>query len=177
MAKVRPKTLRNIRDVDRLHSVLQGFIGRKCWQVRFRYGDELVLHCGRRLSYHAPQLKHLQRGEWQFGTRGTAWTLVAPEGEVTSADGDEATLLPRINILEGQKITDIAVSSPRNILTITFGKQYFFRVIPTAADDKYDLPYWELFMPDHLLVSFGPGRQWTLERSDVPMRAKRRSSA
>ena len=49
-------------------------------------------------------------------------------------------------------------------------------VTPSARNRRSDVPYWELFMPNHRLVAFGPGNGWSHRRSDVTPRRQSRTS-
>lgn len=157
------------RDLSVLHSTIQGLIGKKCWRVAFTYGGELALDFGRGIAYELPALAGKKRGEWRFGTRGTPWQLFTPDGMVLSKHGTEDDLEAQAKVLEGRKVTGFSVSVPDNALTISFNGSYLFRVIPTIADDKHDVPYWELFMPGHRLITAGPGARWSSQPSNLPM--------
>jgi hypothetical protein len=156
------------RDLSLLHSTVQGLIGKKCWRVAFTYGGELALDLGRGIAYGLPALAGKKRGEWRFGTRGTPWQLFTPDGLILSKQGSEDELESQAKVLEGRKVTGFSVSVPDSALTISFNGSYLFRVTPTAADDKYGLPYWELFMPGHRLIAAGPGPRWSSQPSNLP---------
>lgn len=153
-------------DLTLLRSTIDGLVGKKCWRAAFTYGDELTLHFGRKVQYGLPAMAGKQKGEWRLGTRGTAWKLFTPNGLISSAKGAQTALESQVKVLEGRQVTNVSVSIPDNVLTVAFGNDYLFRVLPSAADDKVDLPYWELFMPNHKLVSFGPGDSWWCQPSD-----------
>jgi len=153
-------------DLDELHSVISSIIGKKCWRVNFTYGGSLSLHLGRQVPYTAPQMRGKKKGQWILGTVGTAWTLFTPHGVVSSKQKDEKKLEAKAKALEGRKVTRVNISVPDTVLTVTFDNDHLFQVTPTRNDARSSLPYWELYMPDHELVTFGPGNAWSHSRSD-----------
>ena len=144
-------------------------VGKECWKAAFGYDGELRLHFGASLPYESPQMAGQFKGEWRLGTCGTAWILLKPNGFVSSKHGFEHDLEKKVKVLEGSRITRLDVSVPSNTLNIAFSNRWLFQIVPSPEDDRYDLPYWQLFMPDHMVVSFGPGRHWSCRRSDVPI--------
>lgn len=158
-------------DLNLLHVAIGGLIGRKCWKVAFTYGGELTLHFGRRLSYGTPQLADEKHGEWELDTRASSWVLFTPSGAVSDRDGEEANLEVKLRALQGREVTRINVGVPDNVLSVEFGGQHMFQIVPkkTRIAKKDDLSDWELFMPHHQMVTFGPGKTWSRRRSDVPM--------
>ena len=70
-------------------------------------------------------------------------------------------------MLGNAKVVDFKIGIPNNIITVEFENNCLLRIIPSPKDDKFDLPYWDLFMPNHMVVSFGPGSRWSYRRSDV----------
>ncbi|HEY5315438.1 MAG TPA: hypothetical protein VIK18_23105, partial [Pirellulales bacterium] len=72
-----------------------------------------------------------------------------------------------LTILENSQVSGVEISLPDNALTVLFSNQCLFRVVPMADDDVDGVPYWELFMPGNMFVSFGPGTRWSYRRSDV----------
>jgi hypothetical protein len=100
-----------------------------------------------RIAY--PEVLHLDvRDEegalWQFATQDASWlprdpvelrhkTIVAAE-----IDWDTGTL--RCELSEGSAFT----------------------VIPAPQEEADDPPNWELFMPNGLLLDFGPGARWRI---------------
>lgn len=142
-----------------------GIVGKKCWKVAIAFGGELHLHFG---AHVVPKMAGKTKGSWRFGTCGTSWTLVTPKGKISSTERDVDDLKAKIRVLEGSKVRGFKVSTiATGILSIAFDNGCVLLVIPTAEDDKHDLPYWELFMPGHRMVTFGPGkRAWWAGPSD-----------
>ena len=153
-----------------LYRMLQSLRGKKCWKVEFGFGGELHLHCGARISYDNPRMAGNSKGAWIFGTCGTPWHLVTPDESVSYPSRSEQELEPHIKQLEGATVTDINVSFPDGTLAISFNTKQCLFVTPTARDRRSAVPYWELFIPRHRLITFGPGNNWTLSRSNVPAR-------
>ncbi len=163
------KAVARSTDLDRLHGVVGGLLNQKCWKVGFGYGEELRLHLGARIPYGSPRMAGKYMGEWRLATCGTTWVLFTPKnGLVHSNRGSERTLAAKAKVLEGARIESLDVSVPSNALVIRFSNKCLFMVIPQPQDDRYDLPYWELFTPNHMVLAFGPGKRWSFTRSDVP---------
>lgn len=155
-------------DWESLLEIIQGWIGEKCWKVAFSYGSELRLHFGARRSYAHPRLAGQKKGSWIFGTCGTSWALMTPDGRISSDGASEEELEQRVAILERSKVTSIAFSIPDNGLFIGFSNDCLLHVTPVRSDDKSGVPYWELFLPGDLFVAFGPGKSWSCRRADLP---------
>ena len=156
--------------VSKLHSVISDLAGQRCWKSEFAYGDELTLHFGRRSRIRHPKLPDETEGEWILGTCGTAWSLFTPTGIVRSRAEVTKDIEQSVKAIENSKVTEIDVSIPGNILTLTFSNGCLFRILPTISkeDVSDEVPSWELFMPGNMFVAFGPGTRWSLKRADVP---------
>lgn len=161
------KPIKNSCDLRKLPRTTEGIIGKKCWKIAFGYGGELHLHFGAKIPYENPKLAGQKKGEWRFNTCGTKWTLVSPDMSVSSHGADDKVLESKLKVLLNANVKHFEVSIPNNIVTVVFDNDCLLLVIPGPADDKFKLPYWELFTPNHMVVSFGPGRRWSYRRSDV----------
>jgi len=156
-------------DLYKLHQIIGGIVGKRCWRVGFGYGGDLRLHFGKKIAYENRMMEDEKKGAWRFATSGTSWKLVTPKLSVSSKTGKERNLERKARTLEGKAVTKIEFILPSNIIRFTFTNKCWFLVIPDAEDDKYDLPYWKLFMPDGMLVTFGPGKHWSCMPSDLPI--------
>ncbi|HUY31720.1 MAG TPA: hypothetical protein VMV69_02995 [Pirellulales bacterium] len=164
--KMHSKTMtpNNISTKADARGAIKGLAGKKCWKAGFAYGGELHLHFGAHVPCSNPRMAGRTKGSWRLGTCGTSWTLLTPNGKVTSGRG-EKKLESSIKSVEGATVRRCHVKG--RILTIGFDNECTLLIIPTAEDDKYeDVPYWELFMPRHMMVAFGPGNAWSYRRSD-----------
>ncbi|MEC4985612.1 MAG: hypothetical protein SAK42_16055, partial [Oscillatoria sp. PMC 1076.18] len=75
-----------------------------------------------------------------------------------------------IKLLEGNEISQFKLNYPDLVLKISFNNKYELQVFPDWEDD-YDLPYWELFTTNNMVLQLGVGRSWSYQRSDLPMNA------
>jgi hypothetical protein len=82
-----------------------GVIGKKCWKATFSYGGELCLHMGARVSYESPAMAGEKKGSWVFGTRGTAWRLIADTGRRISSEQGEDALDKKVRVLEDSTVS------------------------------------------------------------------------
>jgi hypothetical protein len=108
------------------------------------------------------------KGAWILGTRGTSWRLHSPAGTLASSDDPERAR-QQIAAIEGAKVSAFAVGESDPTLRVSFDNGCQLLVLPTSEDDAWDLPYWELFTPGHMLLEFGPGGVWSYTRSDKPV--------
>lgn len=161
------RSISRAKNPDKLHELVRGIVGQKCWKATFSYGGELVLHFGARLPCDHPKMDDEFEGEWIFGTCGTAWELSTPTERVLSVERGEAELEKKVAVLENRKVTRFQVTG--DVLAISFNNHCTLRVVPTAEDARHEVPYWELFMPKDMFVQFRPGAIWSYKRSDVPV--------
>ncbi len=159
-----------------LYALVQGLQGKKCWKAAFGCGGEFHLHFGARIPCQNPKMAGESKGAWIFGTCGTPWHLVTAEGSVSSENRTEEELAPQIRELEGATVTNVAISLPDGAITIYFTNKRRLLVTPSARDRRYEVPYWELFMPNHGFLAFGPGIRWSHGRSDVTPQYQSRKS-
>ena len=161
------KEVKGSSDLRKLARTIEGIVGKSCAKIAFGYGGELHLHFGAKLPYENPKLSGGTKGEWRLNTCGTGWVLFTPHGCVASTSVNEAFLQSELRVLGNAKVVDFEIGIPNNIITVEFENNCLLRIIPSPKDDKFDLPYWDLFMPNHMVVSFGPGSRWSYRRSDV----------
>ncbi len=158
-------------DLDRLREVVGGIVGQPCWRVHFSYGGELCLHAGERLPYAHPALADKQRGAWILGTRGTAWRVESPDAtRATSADEPDQAKA-RLAPLETASLTAVAIGGDDLSLTVSFDNGWKLCLTPTPEIEGRDLLLWELFTPERMLLTFGPGKVWSYTRADQPAKA------
>ena len=153
---------------ESLREIVHPVIGQPCWKACLGYADELRLHLGARVPYAHAKLAGKFHGEWDFGSRGTTWELVNSFGPVTTSDDSSETIQRHLRVLEGTTVTGFDVERTDLRLTVSFSNGCQLRLISIPSDDEWEMPYWELFAPNHMLLTFGPGGVWTYERSNVP---------
>ena len=155
------------RPTARLGRLVGGLIGKKCWRVDFGYGGALSLHFGRQIRYENSKMDGKRKGSWILDTCGTPWVLAATTEVVSSNDASEAELEAKVTALEGRTVVNLSILMPARILALTLSGKYSFLIVPTDADRRHELPYWELFTPGRQLIAFGPGKRWSCRASDV----------
>lgn len=161
--KGRSRTKQRIMTWIKVKSAIHG---KTCWKVAFTYGGQLCFHFGRKIAYEHPKLANQFKGEWILNTCGTEWSVQTPSGWVTSSF-DEKAAQSRLKVLEGHRITRF--SQLHSWLIVEFGKSFTLFVCPSVRDTKYDVPYWELYAPGHLVCSIGQRKTVTCRRSDLLM--------
>ncbi|WP_224409279.1 hypothetical protein [Oscillatoria salina] len=184
-------------DLKQLQEIVKNICGEICWEAKLSYGDELSLEIGDKIPYSHKLMKNKQKGSWTFGTRGSQWklysiyfTLDFPANSqntvsllnsseisrkriselIVSSESELEIIKEKIKLVEGNEISKFELEYPSLVLKISFNNKYELQVFPDWEDD-YDLPYWELFTPDNMLLQLGVGRSWSYQRSDLPMNA------
>jgi hypothetical protein len=132
-------------------TILDTLTGQKVLAARTSYGDELQLHFGRPRPYRIPQLADRPRGEWVLTTRASPWRL--------DGAADVAALV-------GSRVARVALSFPDLELRITFDGELAFAIPVNEESDG--LAAWELFTPDALVLTAGPGRCWSVSKDTSP---------
>jgi hypothetical protein len=159
------KPLSRSKNTERLYDRLRGLKGRRCSKIEFGYGGEVLLHFGRPRNGGKDKA-----GQWIINTCGTDWLLFTPAGLLRSADEEEIREAG-VRRLEKTSVQNIYVGVPNDVLMVDFSNGSTLRIAPMSHDDNYDnVPYWEVFTPDNLLIAVGPKHQWQARRSDKPMR-------
>ncbi len=160
----RPKVVqvKSSGDLDKIKELTSGILGELCWEARLGHGDELKLEIGAKFSDWVGD-----HGEWMLGSRGTAWKLLSPDGTLVAEDYDRDDNTPsevsqKIQVMVDRRITAFEVLYPSLGLKVTFDNSNILTIIPTAKDDDWELPYWELYTPNGVLM-VGPKMQWAYE--------------
>jgi len=131
-------------DLGAIHTIVDQLLGETCWQAKFSYGDELTLH---------------------FGTRGTNWQLSRASHCIVNSDATPETMRENVRQIEGLALTALDINYPSLGLILTFEEQLQLSVLPCLADDEYELPYWELFTPEHYVLKVGSRLTWSYTRA------------
>jgi hypothetical protein len=153
--------------------ITQKNLGKTCCKTIISYGDELRLEIGDRIACQPKAIAGQEESEWEFGTRGTDWQLIADYGNLLTNSAENVEVFKsKVKILEGTTITKFETNYPDLVLTIGFSNGCELKLFPDLADDS-EVSCWELFTPDNMLLTLEPGGIWTYTRSDVPMGEKK----
>jgi len=158
------KTL-NTSDLRIVHTIVDRLLCETCWQAKFSYGDELTLHFGDRVSYAQSSMANLEKGSWILGTRGTNWQLSRASHCIVNSDATPEIMRENVRQIEGLALTALDINYPSLGLILTFEEQLQLSVLPCLADDEYELPYWELFTPEHYVLKVGSRLTWSYTRA------------
>jgi hypothetical protein len=154
----------NPQDLQLLKKLIKPLIGEFCWLVKTSYGDELTIHSGKKIPYTSNKMSHFEKGEWIIGSRASYWQLEAHSETIVDSRCDIEDIKSKSKVIERKTITDIDLSYPEMILTVLFGDEYKLKIFPD--NDGWDLPYWEIFMPDKKLIQLESKTQWTYFNAD-----------
>jgi hypothetical protein len=155
-------------DLDEINELVRGISNKKCWKASFSYGDELMLHIGARVAYSSKAMAGHEKGEWLLGTRGTDWSLTSGAEVIVTSDDLSDVSRGKVQLIENTEVNDFQIDYPTLALVIVLGGSYSLSILPDREQRSFDLPYWELFTPNHMLLKVGPNNSWTYTRSDLP---------
>jgi hypothetical protein len=150
-------------DLNQLLQIMNGLIGETCWKAKLSYGDELTLHIGEKIPYSQKSMAGKEKGAWILGTRATQWQLNCLDKVVVSSEDDPELIKNKISIIKENTITNVQISYPNLILTVSFENKCDLILFPNKED--VDLPYWEVFTPDQMVIKVGPGITWSIKSS------------
>lgn len=165
MIETQVKNIIQPSDLNQLLQIMNGLIGETCWKANLSYGDELTLHIGEKILYSQKSMAGKEKGAWILGTRATQWQLDYLAKVVVSSNDDPEIIKNKINIIKENTIINIKISYPNLILTVSFGNKCDLILFPDKEDT--DLPYWEVFTPDQMVIKVGPGTIWSIKSSNT----------
>ena len=166
-------------DMGDLEAILNRLVDLPLLAVRTAYGQELRLDFGQSVPFRSPLLAGRVRGAWVLGTRASPWRVMRSNEFAADAqqDANEMDLAE----LVGATVTRARVSYPDLDLTLSFDGGTAFTVSVDRDENDHDendhdendhdesiLSAWELFTPDRLVLTVGPGRRWSLTPVDSP---------
>lgn len=157
-------------DLDRPNEIIWKMLRATCWRADLSHGDELRFHIGERLPYSQPSMAGREKGAWMLGTRESAWRIESQTGTLVSSEEDPRVLKQKLQHVEGTAIITFTIGYPDLSLTMNFSKPsalYALKVFPNT-ESEVDLPYWELFTPNRMLLKVGPGAVWAYISADHP---------
>ncbi|GAA6614660.1 hypothetical protein [Scytonema sp. NUACC26] len=165
------KLVNNITELSNLepfNQVISGLIGETCWQANLSYGDELILHFGKRIPYSQKSMIGKEKGAWILGTQATQWQIDSPSETIVTSEDDSEIIKQRLDTIENSAIAAVEVNYPNLALSIIFNNNYKLVLLPNNEDGEegIDLPYWEIFTPHHMVLKVGSGSTWSYTSSD-----------
>ena len=163
-------------DLRDLEAILNGLVDLPLLAVRTAYGRELRLDFGQSVPFRSPLLAGRVRGEWVLGTRASPWCVFRSNEFAAGAQHPQDRNETALAELVGATVTNARVSYPDLDLTLSFDGGAAFTVSVDRGEidnhdndhDENDLSAWELFTPDRLVLTVGPGRRWSLTPVDSP---------
>ncbi|AGF50477.1 slr1778 [Synechocystis sp. PCC 6803] len=144
--------------------------GKICWQAHLGYGQELCLEIGQKIPYSSPRLQGESKGEWQFGTRASDWSIITagkrPCFFVKSSE-DESIIRSKIEKLNNQVVKGIRIINYSPGYCYCFNLGHYDLLIPDQNNDD-GLSLWELFIPepDRLVLEVFPHLRFQLHSQD-----------
>jgi len=151
-------------DLEQIKQITSGIIGEICWKASLSYGDELTLHIGAKIPYPQKSMAGKEKGAWILGTRATVWKLDCATDILATSEDDGEIIKQKMQVIEGNKIIILETSYPSLNLTIGFDNGCQLKLIPNT-EDSLDLPDWEIFTPDRMILRVS-GTRWSYTSSN-----------
>lgn len=83
----------------------------------------------------------------------------------TGVESDEEKIEEQaLDSLLGQRMKSASLEYPSLALQCRFKGGAELAIVPTAADARARVAYWDVRLPDERVLSVGPGAQWMLTR-------------
>ncbi len=167
------KRISRPEDLEEIRAITRGLIGEPCWQAILTYPSQLQVHWGQRIEFESERLRDERKGTWVFGAESSSWTLQCRDKSIVSSDDEDAVIKEKVKILEGARTEEFAVAYPEMTVTIRFSNGCTLLLVPdppseTDEPDDVTIADWELFYPDGMWLSVGPGPTWRHQRADEP---------
>lgn len=158
------------QDVERIRAITQGLVGETCWQARLTYGDELTLHLGEKRPIPHPLLAGKFEGSWILGTRATEWQLKCNGELIVNSESPIEVVKDKIRVLENARVVDFDNPTdqfyPPSRLQFSNGCELLLNIF---VPNDPELAYYELFTPDHMLLTVGGATPWAYKSADSPV--------
>lgn len=146
-------------DLSQLKKITNKIVGEICWRASLSYGSELVLDIGAKIPYSQKSMAGQLQGAWILGAQATSWRLSENFETVVNSSDEIEKIKEKICLIENTTVTQFDIAFPDLVLTIAFNEKYKLILTPDLND--YDLPYWELFTPEQMVLKVGAGATWS----------------
>jgi len=172
--------IRESKDSKRLGMILRTLVGQPFVKAELSYLGELTVHLGQLVPSSHQRLADASRGSFVLCTRGSRWTVSLSEPPcLVGSDRAELDLSREVDkasgLLTGVAVCDVSLGQspvgrqfgPGHSLILRFGNGAQISITPTEDPDNTHLSDWELFTPDRMYLSCGPGAVWSYLPSDT----------
>lgn len=153
------KRVKEVADLGELKNITNEIIGEICWRASLSYGSELVLDIGAKIPYSQKSMAGEVKGTWILGSQATSWILEENTKIIVTSSDEAEKIKQNISLIENTTISQFDISFPDLGLSMTFNGKYRLILMPDIND--YDLPYWELFTPEQMVLKVGAGAIWS----------------
>ena len=153
-------TINQIKDIVLPKKLLNNIINEVCWEAGISYGDELVLELGEKIPKEN-LLAGCCEGSWSVTSRSSMWNLSFQSSLIASSEQNiDDIIKEKIKIIEGKSVTGIDIIYPSLALSLFMSTDYHLLIQSVEEDNEYDMPYWEIYLPENMLFQMGPNRKW-----------------
>ncbi len=157
------KQVKEVTDLAQIKNITNKIVGEICWRASLSYGSELVLHIGAKVPYSQKSMAGKVKGAWILGAQATSWRLSENTKTIVTSSDETEKIKQNISLIENTMITQFDIGFPDLGLTVTFNEKYRLIIMPDVND--YDLPYWELFTPEQMVLKVGADAIWSYASS------------
>jgi hypothetical protein len=143
--------VRDARDLGELEAHLADAHGRVS-DIALGYADELLV-----------DIDAGDGREWLLGTQASDWRLT--DAAIGMDSRNENSIPP----LAGAQVDEIRVEPDLDLVVrLSDGRTLLVEAKSFEPAGENDPPYWELFSPEGLVFSAGPGLRWSATPADLP---------
>lgn len=153
------KLVKEATDLGQLKKMTNNIVGEVCWEASLSYGSELILDIGAKVTYSRKSMAGKMKGAWILGAQATSWKLEESTKTIVTSSDETKKIKENISLIENTTITQFDINFPDLGLTVNFNDKYKLILMPDVND--YDLPYWEWFTPEQMVLKIGAGAIWS----------------
>jgi hypothetical protein len=147
------QTLRNQSDTEALRARIACLAGLPCWKAFTSFGNQAMLYLGGKVPYESKKLTGT-KGEWVFNVLGADWAIRDSSGQDAAIEAIQGAAIASIDLLANLGIV------------LSFDNGCVLAATPTEEDEQDEVPHWQVLSALGWCLVVGPGRQWSILRSD-----------
>lgn len=144
-------------DIEQITEIFKPLLGEVGWNVKLGIGSFLTMEFGNPISISPSH----QRGEWHLWIYCAGWYLENPNGVFIGSEDSRDIIRKEIQVLEGQKISNIQISTVAFETKFVFDDGIVLHTFPLSFFD--DCESWQLFTPEKKVLIINPNGEWTYE--------------
>ena len=144
---------------DEVVASLTAAYGLEAWGTKLGHGSFLTVELG------DPTASSNGHGRYHLWIYLAVWRIEDGSPVLAGSEDDRDELAGKVTVLDGRKLTSIAVEHPSLSTRFEFEGGL---VLITFSVSSHEDEHWMLFRPDGTVLTMGPGSTWSVEASDHP---------